>query len=342
MNDQDKQLMEELRQIMQDLLEENKHAIHKMIEDTVTKKLPEVERTNQPLIEQVVSEILSKKLSDKLVKNEQSLSRITNDIQELQKQQRNTPPLKSLQDEYSKLQREIKQIRQEIDELKSSSQGDVRHVSEAKQTNLKAPDVNAAELHTESTSVLIPAQQTQDTQSESVNPTSTESLHINDEPQYQGIYGKIQSSEKYAKIENAHKSNLLMNFQDSYPTSSDPDTVQNHHIWLFFLLELLHKNKKPKDVKFKNIEQLNSTLTSCELCTVNHSDLKKFQEWMRDRKQTNDTKLRNTSINGSVLGINNGLEIYTTYFQHISEIISDLISPPSRASRGRNNNRANQ
>jgi hypothetical protein len=348
MNDQDKQLMDEIRALLHDFLRANEQTIQQSVDNSLTKKLPELVINNQTNMQQYVDAALETKLtelSDKNTRSEQSLKRrIMSELpEELQKILRNnigTSPmnqsqystmLKTLEDEFIKMKDEIGRLRQEVDDLKKSQLNSV--ISTTFESTLSGgTHANKVQLDIEPISTTqTESQTTKDDIYQSAHP-QTEMQNADAQKVYRGVLGNIQQKLNGTTMDTTKTQQLLSNYKNNF-TNLETETTQHEHIWLVLVLYFLKQHMKVNRVKFDDISQFNQTLNDFGIgYAVTSHYLNEFSDWLKDLKDSHKPRLRNASTNGGVFSVDK----YDEYFNHILTIISGLNQPsPTKIASGK-------
>lgn len=348
MNDQDKQLMDDIRDLLHDFLRANEQTIQQNIDTNLSKKLPELVINNQKNMQQYVDAALETKLTELKTSNaktEQSLERRI--MSELRKemhlslrdnsgasptnQSQYSTMLKSLVDEFTKMKDEIGQLRQEVDDLKKSQLNSV--ISTNPESTLSWG------THTNKVQVDVEPISTTQTEAQATKDAIYQSAHAQIEMQnadaqkvYRGVLGNIQQKINGTTMDTTKTQKLLSNYKENF-TNLETETTQHEHIWLVLVLYFLKQHMKVNRVKFDDISQFNQTLNDFGIgYAVTSHYLNEFSDWLKDLKDTHKPQLRNASTNGGVFSVDK----YDEYFNHILTIISGLNQPsPTKIASGK-------
>lgn len=348
MNDQDKQLMDEIRALLHNFLRANEQTIQQSVDNSLTKKLPELVINNQTNMQQYVDAALETKLtelSDKNTRSEQSLKRrimseLPEEVQKILRNNIGTSPtnqsqystmLKTLEDEFITMKVEIGRLRQEVDDLKKSQLNSV--ISTTFESTL------FGDTHTNKVQVDVETISTTQTESQTTKDDIYQSAHPQIEIQsadtnkiYRGVLGNIQQKINDTTMDTVKTQKLLSNYKENF-TNLETETTQPEHIWLVLIIYFLKQHKHVNRVKFDDISQFNQTLNDfgIEHAVTSHN-LNGFSDWLKDIKDSHKPQLRNASTNGSVMTYDK----YDAYFDHILEVISKLNNPKPKPNHTRN------
>ena len=302
MNDQDKQLMDELNSIMVAFVNQLQEQIRN-----------DIAKSHNSLIANIDDKIDSS-VNDRISKAKQS---IVNSLEERLKKESQTEAqskdayitsnqLVLMQQSYEELRKDINKLRNEIDTFKQAQNNVITS------TQMNATPTNELTLDTS------PPQTDQNIQPVLHQQASTQT--------YSEVLGVIAASETYKKMTNSHKSRLLDNFDTHFNYANE--NMEFALIWLVLVLELLYKNKTVSAVNIPKIENFIATIRNYNLQNpIDASYLQQFKHWFDKQKETNNKRLRDFSM----LVITD-TQTHEDYVNRITKILDRLINSPKTSS----------